>query len=99
MAKRSKKRGRSNFGAAQQAMGRYIDQGASKVSDGVTTFLASFDTAELLSALKKQAQTAGVAAGRKVGLMDSPARRKRKTKRKTAAKTMPMQRRKVARRK
>lgn len=97
MAKRSKKRGR--FGAAKKTVGRYIDAGTTKVSEGVTTFLASFDTAELLGALKKQAQIAGTAAGRKVGLVDAPARRKVKrgaAKKKTAMKTN-MKRRKARR--
>lgn len=77
MAKRSKRGQRSRLGAARKAMGQYIETGASKASDAVTTFLANFDTNELIGALKKQAQTAGRAAGRKVGLVDdSRARRK-----------------------
>ncbi len=92
MAKRTK-RSRSRLGAAQKTMGKYLDAGTSKVSETVTTFLANFDTSELVGALKKQAQSAGRAAGRKVGIVAerAPARRKRKTrstsarKRKTSA--------------
>jgi hypothetical protein len=104
MAKRSKRGRRSRLGAARKAMGQYIETGASKASDAVTTFLANFDTAELVGALKKQAQTAGRAAGRKVGLVDAPARRKRGRRgdaaspaRKAAAKRRPAARRGGAR--
>lgn len=100
MAKRSKRGQRSRLGAARKAMGQYIETGASKASDTVTTFLANFDTHELIGALKKQAQMAGRAAGRKVGLVDDAGGRKRKAPgRKKAARKTAMKRRKMARRK
>ncbi len=90
MAKRKK---RTRLGAAKKAMAHYLDVGTSKASDAVATFLANFDTAELVAALKKQAQTAGTAAGRKVGLVSTPKRKKRRKTMKTAAKTSAAKRR------
>jgi hypothetical protein len=99
MAKRSKRGRTSRLGAARKAMGQYIETGTSKASEAVTTFLANFDTHELIGALKKQAQTAGRAAGRKVGLVgESKGGRKRKTKRGTSAKRMPAMKKKAAKR-
>jgi hypothetical protein len=77
MAKRSRRarRGRrSTLGAAQAALGGYLETGGKQVNETVMSFLSMFETGHLIGALRKQA----LAAGRSVGISGGQARRSRK---------------------
>lgn len=77
MAKRSRRARRarrSTLGAAQAALGGYLQTGSKQVNETVTSFLSMFETGHLIGALRKQA----LAAGRSVGISGGRARRGRK---------------------
>ena len=87
MAKRSRRsrRGRlSTLGAAQAALGGYLETGGKQVHETVTSFLSMFETGHLVGALRKQA----LAAGRSVGISGGRARRGRKAKARPRRRTM-----------